>query len=337
MHNLRSLSFLKVRGFYQEWQRVIAVMFTSNSKLQHFALSVHNHDWSLIDDESEKHMMMIEICFYCCAFAKQKRLKLQSLHLGPRLDLPQGNLLSYDALNEVSFYQTYLVDQTRPHPRCWTRGESTSMLPASRKARTRSSRERLFQVLHGIEASDTRVSEWRSQCLGHPSLCHGPRKGFEIPVLELPVCHEIMAVILDNENLSWITHLVLQLRLPLVPSQDGGLPTAWFCAQTLVEAMPNLRGIWVHGMINDDYVVFTEAIADDASRWERAIWLAMLSASLKYVRLDTRAWRVVKPGPNGSLFALEDLDEWEDELECPAAFYAPQTKLGSWQLNHTYR
>lgn len=340
VHNLRSLSFLRVRGFTKLWEQLICTMLMGNNGIQHFALSTHNHDVGPTANALTKHRMMSESCANYLAVTQQ-RLKLTSLHLGPRLDTPREAAFCYDTLKEIYFYKTDLEkdrdDPRRPYPRHWTEGEPISMLSESRTAYTQSSKRSLFRVLKRLAASGERVKDWKSPCSCRLPLRHGPRSGFEMPVLELPVCHEIMASILDNDDLSWITHVVFQLRLPLVSSQDTDLPTAWFCVQTLAEVMPNLRAIWVHGMIDNDHSAFQAAIADDLSRQRRAVWLAMLSPSLKYVRLDTCAWRVRRPGPNGIPFALEGLDEWEDELEGPEVFHAPQTKLGSWQLNHTYR
>ncbi len=134
----------------------------------------------------------------------------------------------------------------------------------------------------------------------------------------------------------WITHLFINLwraRSDLFDYvHDAPLP---YFAGSLASKFPNLEGLWLydeklsHNESEDNYS--DSGLSFDCSMRRNAEDIAGPFPKLRYLRLTEHDYRVHRE--TGEL-ELEDLDEWEGQVEGPSFFTVPRPSRWCNNMEH---
>lgn len=368
--SLQRLSLLSIRGANGPWANLICDLLVRNPNLKRFNFSINHediHQHSVVVGTSLANCATYPLILqHVCALYSQRakrRLRLDILHLGPQILLPESNVLDYGSLVELYFYTNgweaefdgvdytdeddsteYEDDHdppTNPRPIHW---RSSTPLSISSRGHVSADDRRVFLEYCWTMAGRLRHFDIHGYDVPNRDIIELSRipeeqmiRGTELPILQLPSRFNSLVHFKGHQTSQFVTHLVIQLK------QDGWnrkgcKMLAFDQLRVLIAHLAQLEALWVHGIALDSEQ-YVEVFNDSEARARFAFDMAKRNFSLSYIRLDKSAWKIRRrPACHPSSFIqLVPLDEWEDELEGPALFHAPPLVLGSWQLNHTYR
>lgn len=367
---LQRLSLLSIRGANGPWENLICDLLVRNPNLKRFNFSINHediHQHSVVVGTSlancATYPLMLQHACALYAQREKRKLRLEVLHLGPHVFLPGSDKFDYGNLVELYFYTNgWEVEyqggswsdeddnsecdddhdpHTNPRPVHWRSPTPLSLsLCGSISAKdkraflgycwTMAGRLRHFNI-HSYDVPN----RYLIQCNKIPK--EQLVRGTEVPILQLPARFNSLVDFQNHPVSSFVTHLVIQLKQD-GRNRKGCKMLALDQLKVVVTHLTQLEALWVHG-IALDCEQYVEVFHDGEARARLAFDMAIKNSSLSYIRLDDSAWKIRR----SSLFdvspviQLVHLDEWEDELEGPALFHAPQLVIGAWQLNHTYR
>jgi hypothetical protein len=338
--NLHKLSLLKINGDAGIWRTGILQVLLQSPQLQHLSLS-KGEDPSVSEGGSLDMESWYSLFEWICQqyhATVGKLVSLKTIRLGYCFRLPDAvkfhgtidteclERLSIDLFSEDSMQWELLCRISSPSITPNLKQLSCGYVKDWDKLRALITDERPGLGFHASWKIDVQLDEQ-----GRPHFLLDPCSNKKLAYLSFRLCPEYREypVLKHLKNCDWITHISIDVEHSFGASYERTFPNSLPFINQMVANLPKLQALWVMYGWSRIFVYHRVKAIEDVR--EAAWQIFDASTTLRYLRLGRAAWRAHR---NAGVLALEELDEWEDEVEGPELFHVPSPLEWSYTMDH---
>jgi hypothetical protein len=340
--NLHKLSLLKINGDAGIWRTGILQIFLQSPQLHHFSLSKGEGPSASDADQLdiEPWFNLFEwICQQYHAILK-KPVSLKTIRLDCFIRLPDlvkfPGIMDTECLERLSL-TLFSDDSMQRELAC--RILSPSIAPNLKQLSCRYVKDwdKLCAVITnerqpGLGLHPSWTIDFQVDKQGRPHFLLDPcsDKKFAYISFRLSPKYTEHPALKHLKDCNWITHISIDMEDTFGASyEQRTFPNSLPFIHEMVANLPNLQALWVmYGWS----LVSEYHRAEPIEYVRKAAWQIFgASTTLRYLRLGRTAWRAHR---NAGVLALEELDEWEDEVEGPELFHVPSPLQLSSKMDH---
>jgi hypothetical protein len=338
--NLRKLSLLKIRGDPGIWRTGILQIFLQSPELHHLSLS-KGEDPSASDGDSLDMEPWYSLFEWICQqyhATLGKPVSLKTIHIGYCFRLPDPfifhGIMDTQSLERLSM-TLFSDDSTQWELLC--RILSPSITPNLKQLSCGYVKdwEKLRAVITderaGLGFHATWTINFQIDDKGQPHFLLDPCSDKRLACLSFRLCPKYTEypALEHLKHCNWITHISIDVEDSFGASYEHKFPNSLPFIHQIVAKLPNLQALWVMYGWSRIFTYHRAKVIEDVRDAARQIFGA--STTLRYLRLGRVAWRAHR---SAGVLTLEELDEWEDEVEGPEIFHVPSPVQWSYRMDH---
>lgn len=339
-NNLHKLSLLKIDGDAGIWRTAILQVFLQSPQLQHLSLSKGQDPAASDGDGLDMESWFGLFEWICQQYSTilGKPVTLKTLRLGYCFRLP--DLIKFHGIMDTECLERLSLTVSSEDLVQWdilSRLISPSTTPSLKQLscgyvedsdtlRAVITNDRPDLAFHASWTINFQLDEQ-----GLPHFLLDAYSDKRLASLSFRLCPKYTEYPALNhlKDCKWVTHVAVVVEESFSASYEHIIPNHLPFILKMVANLPKLEALWVVYGWSWTSSYHRRKIAEDIR--EVALHITSSSTTLRYLRLGRTAWRAHR---NTGGLVLEELDEWEDEIEGPELFHVPSPLHWSDTMDH---